>query len=205
MGFNRQNKLGKIGEILNKWLQRIHFGGAIVFICLYVASETIRPINQDTNDKKVVELNALGKVIEKLGMYSISFLMKYPERIDDGWVVIRGLTQNMAEVNVLTNQPLSWDRPFSMTQASGGFRWQRFLRHAFMTDFWQKSPEYISMFSKNLCNLWNLTESHKDAQITEIEVYRMHLSVKGPNQDQSHSEPKKVRLFGSKCNGTRIN
>ncbi len=114
----------------------------------------------------------------------------YPLK-DDGWYVIDGTLVNGLHVDLLTNNEVTYEKPYHVADLYTHERWRKYLMNLWNRDYDFHRPYYLSY----LCNDWN--EEHSGDERMENIAMNFMLEVTGSNYDIH--VPEKVVLEEIDC------
>lgn len=135
----------------------------MVAICFSVA--TFWNIALLNKDKIPQPIQVIGSVL-RLHQHWVMFA-PYPA-FEDGWVVVEGELANGQKWDIFNNQPVSYDRPASMSSMFKNSLWRKYLNNL-RTDEYSK---YRLYFGRYLCRFWN--EKHSEGEtVNTLKVYFM--------------------------------
>ena len=99
---------------------------------------------------------------------------------DDGWFVIPGQLSDGTEIDLLTGDDTSWDKPPLVSATHWSDRWQKYMRN-----LWEREHAWNRLhFAAYLCERWN-REAPPDRRVESLELYFMLETTPLPGEQPS--------------------
>lgn len=118
----------------------------------------------DKNKIKIPEpVQIIGSVL-RLHQHWVMFA-PYPA-FEDGWVVVEGELANGKKWDIFNDQPISFERPVSMSSMFKNSLWRKYLNNLRTSEYYG----YRLYFGRYLCRLWNDKRS-ADEIVNTFKVY----------------------------------
>jgi hypothetical protein len=109
-----------------------------------------------------------------------------------GWTVIPARLADGREVDLLTGQPLSWEKPALTAEIYGGWRWR-----VFVTDYiwYHQGSKRPAAYADYLCRHWNELAA-EGGRAVSLDIVWMKQT---PNADFTLSAPLRVVVHSGDC------
>lgn len=110
---------------------------------------------------------------------------------DDGWFVLPAVLRDGTELDLITREPVSWDKPELASDLHWSDRWQKYMRN-----LWERDKAWNRVhFGRYLCRDWNST-APEARKLETFDVYFM-LEVTAPPGETATIE--EVLLWEHTC------
>ena len=111
--------------------------------------------------------------------------------IQDGWYVAPGKMLSGREVDLLTGQPVTWDKPARVSATYPDTRWRKY-----MLNLWcDNCASHRLWFARYLTGQWNSTHAGDD----KMETFDIIYMQQDTTDDGVRGTPKKVTVWHHEC------
>jgi hypothetical protein len=181
------NKIWKIRENFSmpSWNGGRVTNCCAAFFILYILIWNVGTLNEKSLCKTLDCIGSLTRVDQCWNMFA-----PYPIR-EDGWYVIHGKLKNGEEIDLLTEKPVTYERPPSLAKAYRNDRWRSYLMNLIImrADEWQ-----FLEYAQYLTRSWN--SSHKEERKVSSFDINFMLKIITPN---GPTQPEKINLWEHDC------
>ena len=111
---------------------------------------------------------------------------------DDGWVVVPGKTSTGREIDILTGNTVSWEKPEYVAGKFPNNRWRKYFSNLRRDNY----EEYRRFYGRYLCREWNRDNTNGE-YLETFDIYYIIERTNHPEEEPSILSPWK--LWNHKC------